>query len=73
MKFNQSQNLYLEALLYLLIKDQHPAIITQGDSPKRKGVVNLIANAAGADDEEEDEEEKLGKGIVVVQHVTADV
>ena len=35
--------------------------------------MNLIANAADADDEEEDEEEKLGKGIVVVQHVTADV
>ena len=59
---NQSQNLFPEAVLYLLIKD-HPIII-QGDSPKRKGVENLKTRpAADADDEEEDEEEKLGKGM----------
>ena len=56
---NQSQNLFPEAVLYLLIKD-HPIII-QGDSPKRKGVENLKTGpATDADDEEEDEEEKLG-------------
>ena len=57
---NQSHNLFPEAVLYLLIKD-HPIII-QGDSPKRKGVVNLTAGPAD-EEEDEDEEEKLGRGM----------
>ena len=60
---NQSHNLFPEAVLYLLIKD-HP-IITQGDSPKRKGrVVNLTTGPAD-EEEEEDEEEKLGRGMSI--------
>ena len=63
LNLNQSHNLFPEAVLYLLIKN-HP-IITQGDSPKRKGrLVNLTTGPAD-EEEEEDEEEKLGRRMSI--------